>query len=151
MTFEFGTTDYEFAHGRSPKGYGSWAFDWEGTCREPKPVWAPTSTYADAKRWVNEHISLRAGGTAPSTSRSAPDTEGDSPMTTCLAIDGYRVGHRVELHSSTDAWMSGDRYGEVVKLTPPPANRIHVRMDYSGRTLKLRSWQIAGQLVAEAD
>ena len=56
ITIEFDTSAYEFAHGKAPKGYGSWAFDWEGTRRDPKPVWAPTSTYADAKKWVRAHI-----------------------------------------------------------------------------------------------
>lgn len=40
---------------------------------------------------------------------------------------------RVQSHPATDAWMRGDRYGDVVK-----AGRkwVHVKMDHSGRTLR---------------
>jgi hypothetical protein len=44
------------------------------------------------------------------------------------------LGQRVQLHPATDAWMRGDRYGTVVKLG---RTRVHVRMDASGRILKL--------------
>lgn len=37
---------------------------------------------------------------------------------------------RVELAPHLDAWMAGDRFGNVVKVTD---KRIHVRMDRSGR------------------
>lgn len=46
----------------------------------------------------------------------------------------YPVGRRVEIHPALDAWMAGDRYGEIVRVT---TKRVHVRMDRSGRTLKL--------------
>jgi len=49
IKIEFDTTSYVFSHGRSPRGYGSWAFDW-GT----GPQFAPTGTYAEAKRWASE-------------------------------------------------------------------------------------------------
>jgi len=54
-----------------------------------------------------------------------------------------QIGKRVQIHPATDAWMQGDRYGVVVKHT---RNRKasatgyrthHVKMDKSGRTLKL--------------
>jgi hypothetical protein len=61
-------------------------------------------------------------------------------LTSC---DGYSVGDRVELHPSTDAWMRGDRYGEIVKLTHI-SRRIHVVMDKSGRTLKVSASQLKG-------
>jgi len=44
------------------------------------------------------------------------------------------LGTRVELHPGLDAWMQGDRYGEVVKVTRAA---IHIRLDKSGRTLRL--------------
>lgn len=45
---------------------------------------------------------------------------------------------RVELHPGTDAWMSGDRYGDIVSLGRKYA---HVRMDRSGKTRKVaRDW-----------
>ena len=65
ITFEFDTSAYERTHGKAPKGYGSWAFDWQGSRRDPKPIWAPTSGNADAKRWVKEHIRLRAATANP--------------------------------------------------------------------------------------
>ena len=49
-------------------------------------------------------------------------------------VTGYEVGDRVQLHPATDAWMRGDRYGEVVKIG---RDKIHVKLDKSGRTLKL--------------
>ena len=52
ISFEFDARNYEFTHGRAPKGYGSWAFAFEGRA----PVWAPSSSYADAKRWIKQHI-----------------------------------------------------------------------------------------------
>jgi hypothetical protein len=44
------------------------------------------------------------------------------------------TGFRVQLHPATDAWMSGDKYGEVIRVT---GSRYHVRMDVSRRTLRL--------------
>jgi hypothetical protein len=52
MTIEFSTSSYRFTHGREPRGYGAWAFEFEGR----QPVWAPASTYADAMKWVKAHI-----------------------------------------------------------------------------------------------
>jgi hypothetical protein len=54
---------------------------------------------------------------------------------------GIETGTRVQLHPATDAWMSGDRFGTVVKIGPrlvgcAPA-LVSVKMDKSGRTLKL--------------
>lgn len=43
---------------------------------------------------------------------------------------GSHIGMRVESHPATDAWIFGDRYGEIVKVT---RTRIHVRMDRSGK------------------
>lgn len=45
-----------------------------------------------------------------------------------------KTGDRVELHPATDAWMQGDRYGEVIKIG---RKYIHVKMDRSGRTLPM--------------
>jgi hypothetical protein len=50
------------------------------------------------------------------------------------AIHHFRAGMRVELHPATDAWMSGDRYGDVVKVG---RKLVHVKMDRSGRILKV--------------
>ena len=51
-----------------------------------------------------------------------------------MEIPALTVGRRVELHPATDAWMRGDRYGEVVKIG---RTLIHVRMDRSGKVRKV--------------
>jgi hypothetical protein len=43
------------------------------------------------------------------------------------------IGMRVQSHPATDAWIMGDRYGEIVKVG---RTKIHVKMDRSGRTLR---------------
>ena len=48
-----------------------------------------------------------------------------------LATMGFYVGQRVSMHPATDAFMMGDRYGEVVKVGK---SKIHVKMDRSGKT-----------------
>lgn len=45
-----------------------------------------------------------------------------------------QINDRVQLHPATTAWMMGDRFGEIVKITK---KYIHVLMDRSGRTLKV--------------
>lgn len=52
MTFEFDTREFRLSHSREPRGYGSWAFQFEGR----DIVWAPSSTYADARKWVRAEI-----------------------------------------------------------------------------------------------
>ena len=51
-----------------------------------------------------------------------------------LATSGFYVGQRVELHPGMDAWMRGDRYGEIAKIG---REKIHVKMDKSRRTLRI--------------
>lgn len=46
----------------------------------------------------------------------------------------YRIGDRVQLHPATDAWMMGDRYGQIVRIGK---KYLHVKMDVSGRTRKV--------------
>lgn len=50
-----------------------------------------------------------------------------------------RIGERVELHPGTDAWMRGDRYGEIVAVVERKGHPVSVRvkMDRSGRVLRL--------------
>lgn len=52
MTIIFDDRAFRLTHGKAPRGYGAWAFCFEGR----GPVWAPSSTFADAKRWIKEHI-----------------------------------------------------------------------------------------------
>lgn len=51
-----------------------------------------------------------------------------------------KPGTRVELHPGLDAWMQGDRYGEVIGVrysNLAGAPRYTVRLDKSGRLLRL--------------
>ena len=53
MTIEFDDTDFRATYGRTPKGYGSWAFS---TRRNPDVAdrdvvfWAPAGTFTEAKK-----------------------------------------------------------------------------------------------------
>jgi hypothetical protein len=53
------------------------------------------------------------------------------------------LGDRVELHPATDAWISGDRFGEVVKIG---RRYIHVHMDRSGRVRRTTFANISKRL-----
>jgi hypothetical protein len=50
------------------------------------------------------------------------------------SLNNFRLGDRVQLHPATDRWMMGDRFGKVVKLG---RKLLHVRMDVSGRTIRV--------------
>jgi hypothetical protein len=43
------------------------------------------------------------------------------------------IGRRVQTQPPCDAWMSGDRFGEIVKVS---SKFVHVRMEPSGRVRK---------------
>ncbi|PSL04116.1 hypothetical protein CLV30_106119 [Haloactinopolyspora alba] len=45
----------------------------------------------------------------------------------------FTIGQRVEAHPATDAWMSGDQFGNVQKIG---RKYVHVLMDRSGRVRK---------------
>lgn len=49
-------------------------------------------------------------------------------------LSAYRAGDRVQLHPATDLWAMGARYGDVVRVT---GQRVHVRLDATGRTVRL--------------
>tara|TARA_R100001530_G_scaffold95262_1_gene66244 strand:- start:215 stop:439 length:225 start_codon:yes stop_codon:yes gene_type:complete len=56
------------------------------------------------------------------------------------------IGKRVQLHPATDAWMQGDRYGEIVAIredftdpSTPKINSAKVLMDKSQRVLTLHA------------
>lgn len=53
--------------------------------------------------------------------------------------DHPMVGKRVELHPGTDAWMMGDRYGEIVRFQENPTHgpMVKVLLDKSKRKLWL--------------
>lgn len=47
----------------------------------------------------------------------------------------FNIGDRIQMHPATDAWMKGDRYGIVVKVTK---RSIHIELD-SGRVIRVAS------------
>lgn len=53
MATTFYTHEYEASHGKSPKGYGSWAFRPYDERGDESIVWAQ-GTYGDAKRIVKQ-------------------------------------------------------------------------------------------------
>jgi hypothetical protein len=53
IDFNFDTRDYQWTHGRAPKGFGSWAFEVPGLAG---PIWAPRSNYGQAKVWIKAHV-----------------------------------------------------------------------------------------------
>jgi len=59
----FRDNDYFKSHGKTPKGWGSWAFDLsveygDGEWGErPEPMFSPSMTYTDAKKWAKAEVS----------------------------------------------------------------------------------------------
>jgi hypothetical protein len=51
-----------------------------------------------------------------------------------MHLQDFSIGDRVELHPATDAWMFGDRFGEVIKVG---TKLVHVKCDRSGKTRRL--------------
>lgn len=52
---EFSTTQYEFAHGKKPRGYGRWVFFFDGETSIEKSLWH-TGKFSEVKalaiRWA---------------------------------------------------------------------------------------------------
>jgi hypothetical protein len=53
---ELDTTEYRQSHLREPRGRGAWAF-YVGDDLEP--LWSPSMTYTEAKRWLREQLKNR--------------------------------------------------------------------------------------------
>jgi hypothetical protein len=64
-----------------------------------------------------------------------------------------RVGQRAELHPGTDAWMRGDRYGDIMSVSartrsfidprdPRNGHTFRIKMDRSGRVLRVSEGNI---------
>lgn len=51
-----------------------------------------------------------------------------------FTLDDFDGGERVELHPATDAWITGDRFGEVRFVG---RKLVHVYMDRSRKVRKL--------------
>lgn len=56
-----------------------------------------------------------------------------------MKANELRVGDRVQIHPASDAWMQGDRYGEVVKVG---RSIVHVKMDRHGRVRRFHAVNI---------
>lgn len=50
-------------------------------------------------------------------------------------MDKHLIGRRVEIPVHRDAWMQGDRYGEVIGVAA--GSRITVRLDKSKRKIHM--------------
>lgn len=50
----------------------------------------------------------------------------------------FTIGDRVQTHPATDAWIQGDRFGDVVRIGADDKGnaRVTVRMDKSGRLIR---------------
>lgn len=60
MKLEVTTTKYEFAHGKKPRGRGSWVFEFQTELGWSEPWWAPGSLiYSEAKKLAVEEGKAR--------------------------------------------------------------------------------------------
>lgn len=51
MKIEFSDAEYRMEHGKAPKGYGAWYFEFEGQGR-----WEYNATLTEAKQKVRQYI-----------------------------------------------------------------------------------------------
>jgi hypothetical protein len=51
-----------------------------------------------------------------------------------------KIGTRVQLHAATDAWMQGDRYGEIVGLGK--ARLYYDSFNKSAEPVKVRPYRV---------
>ena len=55
MSVEFNTREYEFSHGKSPRGYGYWAFFFDN---EKEPQWF-TGKYSEVKKLARAYAVMK--------------------------------------------------------------------------------------------
>lgn len=55
-------------------------------------------------------------------------------MAATITLPTWLVERRVEIPTHYDAWMMGDRFGRIVRVTRFSA---YVKLDRSGRTLRI--------------
>lgn len=60
ITVSFNTRAYERTYAHGPRGYGMWAFEIKGHGDHPI-MWAPSSTYSAAKKWMVAEVKKLAG------------------------------------------------------------------------------------------
>ncbi len=56
MAVQFISSEFEKAHGRAPKGRGSWAFSDERTPSPDKVHFSPSMTLVEAKKWFRAKL-----------------------------------------------------------------------------------------------
>jgi hypothetical protein len=63
VKIEFNTREYEFSHGKAPRGRGSWAFFFSRSMNVADAFWTPgNTTYGEAKKLARAEA-LRRGAT----------------------------------------------------------------------------------------
>ena len=67
----------------------------------------------------------------------------DSLGNKIVGLYTYGIGDRVELHPATDAWMRGDRFGQITKIG---SKFYHVLMDRSRRILRVPPRNLYGSI-----
>lgn len=50
MNVTVSTRDYQFSHNRAPRGYGSWAFAFDGAEQMHEIFWVHSATYTQARK-----------------------------------------------------------------------------------------------------
>lgn len=63
-------------------------------------------------------------------------------MSTTYPLADFQPGDRVQLHSATDAWARGDRYGTVESIG---RKWLYVRMDRSSALRRVAPADVAEQ------
>lgn len=76
---------------------------------------------------IEDGLATIFGGEYPIERRSRPMN------TSNQTTRDFVKGQRVQAHPASDAWMRGDRYGEVLRVT---RFSVHVRMDISKQTIR---------------
>lgn len=56
MSAKFDTTPFYRSHLKEPRGYGGWVFGPEADADVSRCLFAPSSTYAQAKKWAREQV-----------------------------------------------------------------------------------------------
>jgi hypothetical protein len=64
MAIEVNTTEYQFSHGHTPRGRGSWAFCFTRNAADESIYWAPGSlTYTEALKLAKAEAKARGRST----------------------------------------------------------------------------------------